>query len=1070
MTYKVIKDIKTSNQDIIIRADQSFSLEFSGEGIDLNNHHRLYFTCEDRMSSIFKDEPFGDKLYMLIEDSLDTEHALLDRYCLNMSEKTARPFMRCAAVKRVWAGEPKNGLYGFKKAITDKWNFGIFAKATDLKINEGGFLRFRFESWDIKDGVDPNLTGAAPDHTEFVDICEGSYDYTEFCREITIDCDNTACVMVTIEGKNYSGEVYLERPSLTASNGDNVIPHFDVAVPCTHEPYREHNWLGMSMSKKEWPRFRITLNGEVFFDDETFLRIHRYSPVEIEIPDGLVKDNNILEVTYTSDYHDTVPLAFNEIKILEKPKAPIHVHYCPPAVIGKDIRLLIETEKDNTTVTVKSDRLSIKGENSFEKKGLHPLTLTGENYQNNMQFTLACDGYELEHTIERAIARPEDNVTIGSGDLIYIDNSNLQAVCDYIEWALENKTHNLITIRPAYRWGGQRTINPEVWQKFCELCNALEINYVHMTDGRDLPGIACNPAPDMLKGERFLGIQQHERDGHAFYWGYMPQTSYAVSNAFFDLTARLFRETPETMYYHAGGHMQAYDKKYYLAKNVGFRPDMKDAHTNSIATLKNIKYLDTRHTGPSVMFKYFYQAGWDWAGAETMDSATETMLAFMRGAAKAYGKNRTGVHHAVQWSTRPHDTEERYRRFMLANYVSYLQGATEINTEEGLWFLECQYTYHNRFSPACVNHSAMQRKLYEFITTHSRTGRYYTPTAFIHGRYDGWYGFGSSKLLFGQDNLRRGEPENSWELLNVFYPNCAINKGGVTGYYPEGHGKPIGLVSGTPNGNVDVVPIEVSDFSEYRLACFTSYNCAEDGDMERLLSFVKNGGTLLACWPHFSTVTYRPDIEAGRFEIINSELTYALTKGKAKFVDGACVNFVDSAEVLKTDEKGRALVVKIKIGNGQVVLVNRLKFPANPEISELYKNLIIELNAAECKKDFCDVICNDDVQFVKYVQNDGSMHVYITPVDWYRDPTPERKATLRVGDNLYPLSLKFGDITKIVVKNGVAVWPENTDAEILSVEPLTVQGSGKTAVFIAKDGKIIKKETDVKDGYFAVIE
>ena len=1063
MPYSIKKDLNESLSDIVLRKGKSCEFTFDAKDLDKGAHHRLYLTIEDRMSSIFKEEQFGDKLYQLIEDSLSTDEAELDRYCLDMSEKKPRPFMKCAILKRVWNGNPADGYYGIKKAINNIWSFGIFAKAENLKIEEGGYLRIRLETWDIKRGVDPHITLAEPDHRFLVDIAEGSYGYTNFCKEIEIDCDKTATVIMYIEGENYSGNIYFERPSLTASNGTNVMPRFDVAVPCKNERFSEHNWLGMNLAKKEWPVFRMEINEKVFFEDETFLRIHRYSPVEIQIPDNYIEDSNTIKITYVSDYHDTVPIAVKEVKILEKPKAPFHIHYLPDnAVVGQDIALLIETEKENMSFEIKSDTLSLAKDYRFEKKGLHVISLTCETYENNMEFTLISGDYSVSAKIRKAIIRPEDNVTVGSGDLVYIDNSDLQAVCDYIEWAVAGKTHNLITIRPAYRWGGQRTVNPKVWEKLCEICNDMGINYVHMTDGRDLPGYCANPSPDMLEGEHFLGVQQHERDGAAFYWGYKPQALYPIADSWFDLKMRLYREKPFNIDYFSG-YSRFYDSRYgyYYPKYVDCRPDMKDAHTNAIRTLKNIKTFDTRHTGPSVMFKYFYEAGWDWAGAETMDSSTEVLLSFMRGAAKANKKKRTGVHHAVQWSTRPHDTEERYRRFMLANYISYLQGVTEINTEEGLWFLECQYSSHNRFSDACTNHADMQRKLLRFARAHSRTGRYYTPVAFVHGRYDGWYGFGSSKNLFGMENIQRAEPENSWELLKVFYPQNVINGGGVTGYYPEGHGKPIGLVSGTPRGNVDALPIEKGNFSEYKLAVFTSYNCAEKTDMDRMFDFVAKGGTLLATPMHFSDITYRPDILANKVNIIDCKLTNEIFNGMPKFVDDMCVNLIGKAETIEKAENGLPLIVEIPIGEGKLMLVNKLRYPGSPDIFALYKELIIKLSEKAHKDDIANVLCGEDVQFTRYLQDDGSMHIYVTPVDWYNAPEGVRRATLKIGAHLYDLSLRFGEITKIVVSDDTAVWTENSDFDVISAKPVKVQGEGETTVYIARGGEIEKVQIKI---------
>ena len=1063
MPYTVKNELNKTLSDIVLRSGKTAEFNFDSEGLNLYNHHRLYFTCEDKMYPSLKDEPYGDKLYQLIEDSLDTENAMFDRYCLNMSEETPRPFLKCAAIKLVWGNCVNYGGYGVADAYTENWNFGIFAKANNLKIHDGGFLRFRLERWALKPGVDPHHTGLAPDDTYFVDINEGSFDYTEFAKEVTLPLRTSGCVLITLEGLNYSGEVYFERPHLTSSIGDNVLVGFDVAVPCKHEKIRELNWLGMNLAKKEWPRFKIELNGKTFFEGEKFIRIHRYSPIEIDIPSDLLAKDNNLKITYTSNYRDTVPVAIREVKILEKPKAPFHIHFCPSvAVMGKDIALLIETEQNNMSFTLKSEQLTLTGKTNFEDTGLHVITLTGKEYFNNMQFALCSNGYEVNAAIPQAVVRYDDNVTIGSGDMIYIDNSDLKAVCDYFEWALNNKTHNAITVRPAYRWGGQRTVNPKVWQVFTNLCNELGIDYAHMTDGRDLPGIACNPSPEMLKGERFLGVQHHERDGQVFYWSYKWFNNHPISDTFFDLCHRLYRETPETTFHDNGGHNTKYNEVMRSNRYFECEPDMKQAHANSIKALKQLKKCP-RHTGPSVMFKYFYEVGFDWLGAETMDSSTEVLISFMRGATKAYGKNSMGVHHAVQWSTRPHDTNERYRRFMLANYVSYLQGVTEINTEEGLWFLESQYNYHNRFSPACENHVKMQKRIYDFIVNHSRTGEIYVPTAFIHGRYDGWYGFAGSSLLFGMPSLPKGEAEKGWKLLNVFYPLNKIDEGGVVGYYPENHGKPIGLLSGNPNGNVDVTPIEVGNFKGYKFLAFAGYNAAEAGDMDNLLDFVKNGGTLLATIPHFATNTARADIDSYNLNIIDHEITRLMFNGTPAFEGDVCTNLNDSAVTIKADENGLPLVVEFKVGNGKIVLVNKLKYPGNADIMPLYSGLVKELNLEVLKQDNVNVICDETVQFAKYIQADGSEHIYITPVDWYNNPDTMRTATLKVGDNAYNLELKFGEITKIVAKGSLAVWPKDSAFEVLSAEPIKVQGVGETTVYVAKDGKITEKNIKISN-------
>jgi hypothetical protein len=127
----------------------------------------------------------------------------------------------------------------------------------------------------------------------------------------------------------------------------------------------------------------------------------------------------------------------------------------------------------------------------------------------------------------------------------------------------------------------------------------------------------------------------------------------------------------------------------------------------------------------------------------------------------------------------------------------------------------------------------------------------------------------------------------------------------------------------------------------------------------------------------------------------------------------------------------------------------------------LYKELIIKLSNEAHKDDIANVLCGEDVQFTRYLQDDGSMHIYITPVDWYKDPEGDRRASLKVGDDLYDLKLRFGEITKIVVKNGVAVWTKDSDFEVLSADPVKVQGEGETTVYIAKNGKIEARQIKI---------
>ena len=99
--------------------------------------------------------------------------------------------------------------------------------------------------------------------------------------------------------------------------------------------------------------------------------------------------------------------------------------------------------------------------------------------------------------------------------------------------------------------------------------------------------------------------------------------------------------------------------------------------------------------------------------------------------------------------------------------------------------------------------------------------------------------------------------------------------------------------------------------------------------------------------------------------------------------------------------------------------------------------------------------CGEDVQYAIYRQENGDYHYYVTPVDWYHEPDFARSATLRVGKDHYDLSLRFGEIIKIVTNATTAAWAEEMDAEVLSLEDgrVTVQGVDSVTLHVCRDGK-----------------
>lgn len=1081
MPFEPIIQIKKGAEsgDCILRTGQSATFHFDADAFDLTAKHDLYFTAETRMHYLWKDEIPHSRLIYMIDDALDTEHAERCQYCIDLSSDEPKEYRKMLVHKLVWP--PREGLYEML-LYNQQWSFGIRARAEDLRISPNGYLRVRLERWDKKPDVSAYITAAEPDETFFVDIPEGSYNYQTLSQDICIP-DTTACVLMTVEAMGYQGNVYLEEPHVTALiSGRNIMPDF-IPAPDGQPKYEHFAWLGVNISRKEWPEFDIRLNGRCIFSGETFLQLQRYVPIELPIPDGsLQKGYNELQITYCSTYHDVVPMAIHDISILEKAAPPIRIAACPETAFrDEEVSVLLETTHDDVSFTFESEDFELCTPSTLQEAGLHVMRLKPTAFRNHAVFSIHCEGQTERAEISQMLTRHGDTILCGSGDMIYIDNENIKAVYDYLEWYLHNRLGNLITVRPRYHWSNNRILNPEVWKLFTRICNQMQIYYPHMSDGDELPATGNNPSEEMMAGSYFLGRQEHEFDGRMFYWSFPAIDTHRPAE-YYDVAARLERESPENIEPCYKAHnLIDWNGQLEFLRDIGCKPDMKDAYEHVMPCLRECRKDANRHTGPAVMFKYFYQAGFDWVGVETMYQSLEPQMAFLRGAAKAHEKTRTGVHLALQWSTYPHDTNRRYRRYLLALLLPYMHGITDFNTEEGWRFMETHYDAHDRFSPACTHHREQEQRFFRYVQTHSRTGRFSTPIALLHGRYDGWCGVGGTRV-FGMPHIRIGEAEASWQILKLFYPNCAISHNGLSGMgtidlptTQEEAEMPRGFYSGTPNGNVDVIPIENGKFSEYSVICFAGYNAAETDDFDRLLAYVKNGGTLVGCWPHFAETTLRADIDAKNFSYLDHPLTRALSNGTPEFrqahINGKsiciCTNLAACGTVLEQTDEGNALVYKISLGSGNIILMNAVSYPGDESIRSLYEQTILTLQKDLAAQQSTEIICGDDVEYSVYRQSNGSIHYYLTPVDWYRSPEGMRHATFRFGDKHYDLKIPFGCITKLVVSDTCAAWSSDENVDLISInaDKLCLQGCGLADVQIVTADAESEKALNTFDFY-----
>ena len=668
------------------------SFSFLATPID-EKRYKLFFTGESGLFYQWKNEPDHPSVYKSIVDSLSSKEAEKSAFALSFSSKHPEAFIRRVYKKIIW--QPRLSYLDLVP-VPEEWEVGFFVKASGLKINAdlGGYLRMRVAVRYVKDGVSIHSNLNPPDCVHIIDVPNGDYAYQKLSKNITLPKGKIASVGVFVEGVNYSGEVYVEAPFFIGGN-HNILPDF--APPVQDKSH--FDWTGQYLSHKEWPEFRVILNGEKIFEGEVFERCHLSSEWEVSIPRGILQAETELSIELISDYHDPLPYTLHEIGLIEQPAGDFSlIAVSEIGTAGEFAYALIRTEKDGVTLQAQTDgKVKIDGNLYFEKAGLHGVKFLCGQPAKNARFQLS-DGKKTEKgTISRIVLKENDNVYTGTGDIIYV-HQDMESAEEFLSWYLSSGIGNLLTIRPSYLWSGSRTLNKTMWKELARVLNEWDMIYPHMVDGRELPGLNANPDVECIAGNGFVGRQMHERDGAMFYWRRYDKNTSLYAEQFEDMALEICREDPTHSNPIFNGQNQIFvpakkikketdstiptfendeidAEKRYNYKNPNIEKDMKIAHDYTVQRIREMKMDDvSRHTGPSVTFKYFYEAGFSWVGAETMYGTLEEIMAFKRGAAKANYAESIGVHHALQWSSSPHDAPEHKKFFLTYPALAHCVG------------------------------------------------------------------------------------------------------------------------------------------------------------------------------------------------------------------------------------------------------------------------------------------------------------------------------------------------------------------------------------------------------------
>lgn len=860
-------------------------------------------------------------------------------------------------------------------------------KRNGLEVKEGGNFDLQLHLYYQQPGRAADDVFDAPDSILYVPVPEGSGEHVTIKRDFVLP-DNVACIFLQLGGTHFKGECWVEAPRLV-QNKKEVC-----AIPFTKFADRKdkHNyWVGCNLSTRSWPMWKLTYNDTTIFEGNIFDRASNVADFYIPLPADL-PNNGKLELTLVKEAHRA---AYNynlkNLEIIEQPARDYEVIAVPKYVAQNNaFGVLVETNRPNVRlkVSAQGDIAPAMQECVFEKTGLHVVEMRAGKAGCALPLVFDDGERKEEVAVAQVIDKDADEIYVSSGDEIYIDKE--YAPYDYFfKWYISQRVGNWYHFRPSYQWSGFRIANPEIIRHYTGLLNQLKVPYAWQVEGRTLAGSRINPSLTDLNTPMFRGKQAHENDGGYYYWQH-----FLYQGLFSDMAAR-------TRPY--GGifakHRPIYtDHGTFVHYDPEKVKDMADGARYFVDNLRSSKGESTRHTGPSTMFRYLYQAGYNWLGAEQMYGPEETILSALRGASRAYERTKYGSLHAMQWGSFPFDKPEHALRLYMSLAVAYMHGSSHMNTEEALWTDEYM---NDRYSKSGKEHLYAQHQVLDFVETHTRRGAMKSNIAVIQGRNDAWKSFVRGSIWSQKGaKWQFNKACESFDLLRVFYPGNIIDACGPEGWFTS-----------TPYGTVDILPIEAKRevMNQYKAMIFLGWNTYDAADFERIRDYVAQGGTLLLSAAH-----------------LNTELQPHLPTRLPQQDDVL-------RELLGNDYQQLTRKAVIPYGLGKVIYFPQAAYPAEASLRADYeaemKQVAAEALSDEARKGW--ISAAPSVGFTVWEQ-EGHRTLYLLNTNW--KSSDQQTATFVYGEAQFPVSVRQYHIETIHCAEGLAVQPMANTTDVLAIE------------------------------------
>lgn len=731
----------------------------------------------------------------------------------------------------------------------------------------------------------------------------------------------------------------------------NCVSYIDI---CKKDLNRRF-YLKLKACLFDWKTYicgiEIKANGKVFYvnDREFFDNTNLSWPTTfIPIENSFLKEGrNVIEISQRSG-ESYLLVSKMDIISLPEIKFAQQLTLRTAARLEEEFALAFNAHKDDVSILMSKDCEVSEIITSPLNENQTILKIKATDF--NPQLKLKIGAKTVKATLPEIAKKSDDCCIVGidSDDHKHDDTDEANRI---IEIFCNTGMGEFFQVRPHFTRNFLDFSPREVWEKRIQFLKSFGAKISQADDERYIPYLS------EIAGENFYG--EHFHEAYLYFCSALEKDPVYAKVLFLDIEKMRAVESFEE------------------AKNL-FCEAVKNMY-NSCSSKAGLTSVGS----PSLLCGYEITSGFERVTMEPVSN-----INILAGAVRGANPRKWGAHIPTDWYFGEPQDLTKCKKALLAMQLLYLNGADYVYAENSV-FETNAYERCDWDDNFCIINRELLREFYDYTIKNPREGKLKTDLAVIYGN--------NEYILWHHDDRIAEMPENDdWDI--TLWGKWKDNRHhklwrAVDAWLPLAENQntrenPLNLklFSGTPYGNVDVIPYEKA-LEDYKSVALLGWNTYREGFLEKIYNYVNNGGNAFISYVHLNE-TDRPDREmiyADNSEskklLGETEKEFVLISGEAVLEGGKRVEIgeeikvakfkMEGAEKLVTLKDGTALVYKKKIGKGTLYFGTFADYNSPDGKLEIMKYVLQKMGEASA-----DIVCNNpNISFTVREKDDGSVVV-----------------------------------------------------------------------------------------------